>query len=521
MKKSFALIPFASLALSVSLAAQQEPKPVRDAAATITAADVERRLRIIAHDSMGGRDTPSRGLDLTAQYVADEFRRFGLKPGGENGTYFQRYAIERRKFDAAASSVMAMGPGGHAQAGFATQALFFNGSAPAEPIEGEAVIMGALAAPSQVDRAAVQGKVVLMVADYTKAQPATANQLYGALREAGALAIIRISNRDSTQFTTMATRMSGRDRVVVGGQATAAPIIEVRDGFVTGLGIDLAAIRAGQAELRPLPGTRVTVQLKETVLESTTAPNTIGILEGSDPVLKNEYMVFSAHMDHVGTAGRGSGQCTARGADSICNGADDDGSGTVGVLEVAEAFARRGVRPKRSIIFMTVSGEEKGLWGSAYFGEHPTVPLQNVIANFNIDMIGRNWEDTVVAIGRQHSDLGQVLDATAARHPEIGIVPVDDRWPQENFYRRSDHFNFARKGVPVLFFFTGVHEDYHQVSDQVEKIGFSKEARILQLLFYTSYAVAQNPARPQWTPESWDRIVEPAAKAARVNTTSR
>jgi hypothetical protein len=518
VKKSLFLIPLASIAVGAQLSAQQEPKPVRDAAATITAADVERRLRIIAHDSMGGRDTPSDGLNKTAQYVADEFRRFGLRPGGENGTYFQRYAIERRKFDAAASNVMAMGPGGHMQVGFPGQAWFVNGTAPATPVSAEAMVLGTLAAPAQIDRAAVQGKVVLLVADYTKAQPAGAQQLYRALREAGALAILRVSNRDSTQLGAISTRMAGGERVVVGGQAPAAPIIEVRDGFVAGMGIDLAAVRAGQADLRPVAGTSITITLKESVLESTTAPNTIGILEGSDPVLKNEYMVFSAHMDHIGTAGRGSGQCQAMGADSICNGADDDGSGTVGVLEVAEAFARRGVRPKRSMIFMTVSGEEKGLWGSSYFAEHPTVPLQNVVADFNVDMVGRNWEDTVVAIGRQHSDLGQVLDATAARHPEIGIVPVDDRWPEENFYSRSDHFNFARKGVPVLFFFTGVHEDYHKASDQVEKIGFSKEARILQLLFYTSYAVAQNPVRPQWTPESWDRIVEPAAKAARAGT---
>ena len=516
MKKSFALISFASLALVATLNAQQEPKPVRDAAQTITAADVERRLRIIAHDSMGGRDTPSDGLNKTAQYVADEFRRMGLRPGGENGTYFQRYAIERRQFDGASSSVMAMGPGGHLQLGFPAQAWFVNGTAPAAPIDADAVVIGTLAAPTQIDRAAVQGKVVLLVMDYTKAQPATGAQVLRSLRDAGAAAILRISNRDSAQFAAMATRMTGQGRVVVGGQSASAPLIEVRDGFVAGMGIDLAAIRAGQSELRPVTGTRITIQLKETVLESTTAPNTIGILEGSDPVLKNEYMVFSAHMDHIGTAGKGSGQCQAMGADSICNGADDDGSGTVGVLEVAEAFAQRGVRPKRSMIFMTVSGEEKGLWGSAYFAEHPTVPLANVIADFNVDMVGRNWTDTVVAIGRQHSNLGQVLDATAARHTDLRMTPIDDIWPQENFYGRSDHFNFARKGVPVLFFFTGVHADYHKASDQVEKIDFDKESRILQLLFFTSYAVAQNPARPQWTQESWDRIVEPAAKAARA-----
>lgn len=512
MSKSIVLL----VLLAAPLAAQQEPKPVRDAAATITAADVERRLWIIANDSMGGRDTPSDGLNKTAQYVADEFRRLGLRPGGDSGSYIQRYAIERHRFNADASTVMAMGPGGHMQASLARDAWFSSGAAPAAPVTGDVVVVGSLLAPEQLTKADVQGKVVLFVMDYTKSQPATTNTLIGALRDAGALAILRVSNRDSTQFAQMVARMAGRERVVVGGQGTAAPVIEVKDAFVTGMGIDLAAIRGGQAQVRSAVGTQITVSISEQVLEQTTAPNTIGILEGSDPVLKREYMIFSAHMDHIGTAGKGSGQCQAIGADSICNGADDDGSGTTGVLEVAEAFAQRGVRPRRSMIFMTVSGEEKGLWGSAYFTDHPTVPLQNVVADFNVDMIGRNWEDTVVAIGRQHSNLGQVLDATAQRHPELHMTAIDDIWPQENFYSRSDHFNFARQGIPVLFFFTGVHSDYHRAGDEVQKIGFAKEARILQLLFYTSYAVAQNTERPQWNPESWDRIVTPAAKAARA-----
>ena len=511
MKKSFVLLLLAAAPLS----AQQEPKPVRDAAATITAADVERRLWIVANDSMGGRDTPSDGLNKTAQYVADEFRRFGLKPGGENGTYFQRYAIERKKFDAEGSQVMLMGASAHTMGSFTKDAMFVFGNVPAANVEGDVVVMGMTGTPDQVNAEAVRGKVVLVVADYTKQVPQTANRLIRAIA-ASAAAVIRVSNRDSTQFATMQMRSASNARVTVGGSATMAPVIEVRDAFVSGFGIDLAAIRGGAVALQPVPGVRAMLALKETVLESTTAPNTIGILEGSDPTLKAEYMIFSAHMDHIGTAGKGSGQCQAIGADSICNGADDDGSGTVGVLEVAEAFSRRGVRPKRSMIFMTVSGEEKGLWGSAYWADHPTVPLQNVIADFNVDMVGRNWEDTVVAIGRQHSNLGQVLDATAAAHPELHMAAIDDRWPQENFYGRSDHFNFARKGVPVLFFFTGVHEDYHRAGDEVQKIGFAKEARILQLLFYTSYAVAQGAERPRWNPESYETIVEPAAKAARA-----
>jgi hypothetical protein len=205
-------------------------------------------------------------------------------------------------------------------------------------------------------------------------------------------------------------------------------------------------------------------------------------------------------MDHIGiTPGQ---------PDSINNGADDDASGTVGVIELAEAFSRPGARPKRSIIFLTVSGEEKGLWGSKYFSDHPPVPIGQIVANINIDMIGRNWPDTIVAIGKEHSDLGATLNRVNAAHRELGMTAIDDRWPEERFYFRSDHYNFARKGVPILFFFNGVHEDYHEVTDSPEKINSDKEARILRLLFYLGQEVGNSPKRPQWKPESYQEIVE-------------
>jgi Zn-dependent M28 family amino/carboxypeptidase len=210
--------------------------------------------------------------------------------------------------------------------------------------------------------------------------------------------------------------------------------------------------------------------------------------------------VYSAHMDHIGIS---PGQ-----RDSINNGADDDGSGTVGVMELAEAFSQPGARPKRSLIFLTVSGEEKGLWGSRYFSEHPPVPIGQIVADINIDMIGRNWPDTIVAIGKEHSDLGATLDRVNAAHRELGMTAIDDRWPEERFYFRSDHYNFARKGVPILFFFNGVHEDYHEVTDSPEKINSEKEARILRLLFYLGQEIANAPNRPQWNPESYREIVE-------------
>jgi len=180
------------------------------------------------------------------------------------------------------------------------------------------------------------------------------------------------------------------------------------------------------------------------------------------------------------------------------------------VLEAAEAFALLEPHPRRSLVFMTVSGEERGLWGSTYFVEHPTVPFDRIVADLNSDMVGRNWKDTIVVIGKAHSDLGATLERVAAAHPELRMTPIDDLWPQEHFYFRSDHYNFARKGVPILFFFNGTHADYHQVTDSPDKIDGEKEARIVQLLLYLGLEVANAPARPQWNRESYKQVVEAA-----------
>ena len=230
------------------------------------------------------------------------------------------------------------------------------------------------------------------------------------------------------------------------------------------------------------------------------APNVVGLLEGSDPALRGQYLVFSAHMDHVGV-----GQPV--GGDSIYNGADDNASGTAAVMALAEAFARAKERPRRSIIFLTVSGEEEGLWGSAYFASHTPVPVDSLVADLNIDMIGRNWRDTIVAIGREHSDLGPTVARVAVAHPELRMATIDDPWPNENFYYRSDHYNFARRGVPALFFFSGTHADYHGPDDEIDKIDFEKEMRIVRLLYYFGSEIANAADKPKWNPESYRRIV--------------
>jgi Zn-dependent M28 family amino/carboxypeptidase len=315
------------------LACSQRP-PARPGESAITEALIRQHVHVIADDSMMGRNTPSPGLEMTAAYIAAQFKRLGLKPGGDAGTFIQRYAL-------------------------------------------------------------------------------------GKSRSPG---------------------------------STDGP----------------------------------------------TAPNTVGILPGTDPTLRDEYIVISAHMDHVGTNG-------ASVKDSIWNGADDDASGTAGVLALAEAFAQAPVR--RSIIFLTVSGEEHGLLGSAWFVANPPVPVKQMVANFNLDMIGRNWKDSIVVIGIEHSDLGGTVKKVSAAHPELGISPLADPWPQESFFTRSDHYNFARRGVPALFFFNGTHEDYHQPSDSPDKVDAEKESRIVRLIYHVVAAVANATPRPQWNPESYKKIV--------------
>jgi hypothetical protein len=485
------------------LSAQTTPSDA--GAASITPADVARRIGIIADDSMLGRDTPSRGLELTARYVADQFRSFGLRPAGDSGTFLQRYTISRRRFEAADSRVTLKTGGVEATARFDRSARYVQGPVPREPISGPVVVVGGNLGPDAVSRMAVRDKVVVYPIDATASERTI--QVTRALRLARPSAVVLVVDTPPDAY---AARIPGTatPRTAVDLKLMTPPVVEVNETAIApalrAARVEPAAVRAASGPVyREVRGLEATVALKDSVLRTLTAPNTVGILPGRDPTLRQQYLVFSAHMDHIGI--------TPGLPDSVNNGADDDGSGTAGVMELAEALSRPGARPKRSIIFLTVSGEEKGLWGSRYFSEHPPVPLDHIVADLNIDMIGRNWRDTIVAIGKEHSDLGATLARVNRAHPELHMTAIDDRWPEERFYFRSDHYNFARKGVPILFFFNGVHPDYHQVTDSPDKIDSEKESRILRLLYYLGRAIGDAPARPQWNPASYREIVDDAA----------
>jgi hypothetical protein len=489
-------------------AAQRQQAPARGAAA-ITTADVRRRIDIIADDSMLGRATPSRELDVVATYVAGEFRRFGLKPGGDSGTYVQRYPLDVLRFDPESAAVRVTG---RAPATWRNgqDVLLVEGQPPEAATTGSGVVItGSADAGGALDSAAVTGKVVFV------AFGPGVNAIAGKVLPLRPLAVMLVAAFPDSMWERLPGRTSSM-RVrnpSEGGGVPVPAVFAVRSATVgplfTQTGAPPDSLRAwGDRPLAAHPLAEVTFELdvRERLVQHASAPNVVGILEGSDDALKKEYVLFTAHMDHIGTPGAGEG-CTARGADSICNGADDDGSGTVAVLELAQAFTSARERPKRSLVFMTVSGEERGLWGSAYFAGHPTVPLASVVADLNSDMVGRNAKDTLAVIGREHSNLGATLDSVAAMHRELNIKPMGDLWPQEGLYFRSDHYNFAKKGVPILFFTTGLHPDYHQVSDSPDKIDAEKEARFARLVFYLGLAVANAAQRPQWNPQSYKQIV--------------
>jgi len=382
-----------------------------------------------------------------------------------------------------------------------------------QPLAGAAagpavVITGSADAGGTLDSAGVAGKIVFLA--YGPGLNAIAAKVL-PLRPLAIMLVAGFPDSIWARLPGHVVSVSVRNPSAEGGPGVPA-VFAVRTATAGALfaqgGVSVDSLRAwGDRPLAARSLTGVTLQLDvRGRMQHASAPNTIGILEGSDAALKQEYVLVTAHMDHIGTPSAGEG-CTPRGADSICNGADDDGSGTVAVIELAQAFASASGRPKRSLVFMTVSGEERGLWGSGYFADHPTVALADVIADLNIDMVGRNAKDTVAVIGREHSNLGGTLDSVAAAHRELNIKPVGDLWPQEGLFFRSDHYNFAKKGVPILFFTTGLHPDYHQVSDSPDKIDAEKEARFARLVFYLGLAVANTAQRPRWNPDSYKRIV--------------
>ncbi len=324
----------------------------------------------------------------------------------------------------------------------------------------------------------------------------------------GAAGVILVASPELQQMWEVVRASSARSSMYpeklrpAAASASAIPVVLVTRGLGDRIFTGENAVQDGAY------ATGKTASLAVTVASETKyTQNVVAIWEGGDPVLKNEMVAIGAHYDHVGI------NPNARGDDKLYNGADDDGSGTVGVLAIAEALAKAPVRPKRSVLFVWHTGEEKGLWGSEYFNKFPTVDIKKVAAQLNIDMIGRSRkpgnndprnkdlsdENSVYLIGSEmmSSTLGAVTKGTNSKYLNLNYdLRYDDPKDTNRFFFRSDHFHYAVNGIPVVFWFTGVHEDYHQPGDHPDKIDYVKMEKITRTIFLTLWELTDLKQRP-------------------------
>lgn len=275
------------------------------------------------------------------------------------------------------------------------------------------------------------------------------------------------------------------------GRATPSPQLEQAALFAEGIFRRFALAPAGDSgtfvQRFPVNGQRGNVL--------GTGPNVVGTLRGRDARLAGEYVLIVAHMDHVGVGAPVDG-------DSIRNGADDNASGTSGVLALVEAIAGARPAPRRSVLFLLTGGEERGLVGSRWYAAHPTVPLDSIVGLVNLDMISRNRPDSVFLNGWGKSDISDLVQRLAREHQELGLGVGPDVEDRPVTPADSDHFPFQRRGIPYIFFYTGEHPDYHGVGDEPSRVDADKAARIARLAFFTALELANAENRPSWVPTS-------------------
>ena len=496
---------------------------------SITAGELKDLLTFIASDELEGRDTPSRGLDTAAKFIAQHLSSWGIKPAGGDGTYFQKIPLRHSKIDPSGTRLEVNGQTYNYGEDFLSSFTPSNFSGAGIVFAGNGwVIKSKNIDPYQgVD---VKDKVVVVVNSLPKG--ITFNDLKGPAGQDwsspplyaqthGAKAVIAFATYGSLA-NWAANRWTQSDKGIVefGKPQTliSIPTFTVTPRVINALfqgersngGSVFTKAITGETletfELKPEKRVSGSVATKSGTVYT---QNVVGVLEGSDPVLKNEFLAVGAHYDHVGM------NPFWNGPDKIWNGADDDGSGTVAVMSIAKAFAQGAQKPKRSILFIWHAGEEKGLWGSEYFTDNPTVPIGSIITELNIDMIGRyqnpgdenhpqnknlpkQGEVFTIGASMMSTELGQISDSVNKSFLNIGFNPKYDAPDDpERFFYRSDHFNYARKGVPIIFFMDGSHEDYHQVSDHVDKINFDSMEKTTRTIFAIGWDLANRANRPK------------------------
>ncbi len=518
-----------------------EKEAKKSAEITITQRNLRSYLTFIASDELEGRDTPSRGLDTAARYIATFLDRWGFTPKGDNGTYFQKIMLRTVSLDGDKSSATIAGKPLRFRDDFLLNGASENGAAIAAATPLVYVGHGWLVKSKGVDAYTgvdVRGKIVVIASAGFPPPGVTEQELTDAgagtdwmipeayATKSGAVGIIRLPNSANqaawakTAATVKSLRRMGTEPAPIDGTTDSGlPMITLSPAaaaaLLSGEKISLEAALVA-ARTSPVAGAFVFGEGKTATftvgmqVETATTQNVVAVWEGSDARLKNQYVALGAHYDHIGV--RATPDATG---DRINNGADDDGSGTVALLSMAEALGTNPEnRPKRSLLFVWHCGEEKGLWGSEHFVQNPTVPLADIVTQLNIDMIGRSKADandtsarnrslsdpnTIYVIGSRmlSTELGNVVDKVNADYTKLSYdFRYDDPNDPNRFYYRSDHYSYAQRGIPIAFFFDGVHADYHRPSDEVDKIDFAKYERVTRTIFLTAVALANREKAP-------------------------
>ena len=492
-------------------------------------------IEVLASDSMEGRNTGSPGHRRAAQFVAGEFERAGLKPAGTDG-YIQPVKFNVAQIEEPRSGLAIVSQGKVAPLRLGPDATLTVRAGLAEQVEADAVFCGyGLSIPeSHYDDFAgldLKGKIVVYIAGGPGDIPGNLRSHYSfraerwkAIHNTGAIGVVAIANpshmdipweRSSlARLNPTMTLADSRFSDTQGQQFGASINPASADKIFAASGHTFAELLALANQDKPLPRfplhirLRATEHMKASQVES---QNVIGVLPGSDPVLKDQYVVFGAHLDHLGVGAPING-------DSIYNGAMDDGSGIASLIEIATIAKDEHLRLKRSLLFVAVTGEEKGLLGSEYFTAAPTVPMQNIVADINMDMYLPLFPLKYLQVmGLDESTLGADIRAICARE---GITVQPDPEPNRNIFIRSDQYNYIRHGVPALTFKFGylpgspeekaakdwLRDRYHAPSDDLNQpVDKDAAARYNRVMLDLGARVANAAEKPHWNPDSFFR----------------
>jgi hypothetical protein len=536
------ILPLAAACGGSKTTITEAPGPRAATAAEISPADLRNRIAIFADDSMQGRRTGTPGNARGNAYIVNEVQRLGLRPAGDAGGYLQKIPLSSYAADSAratlrvGSSELVLWRDYHPY-----QAEFV---VPARPINGSSLVYigGSSDSASLPSREALQGKVVVYnSAGSGNSLGAPDLQPAGRLGLISGLAVTGVDTLIATYEQVFRTpKIVVKENITVPAGITQPRLLILPSASIPNMfGKPLDQLRPGD--------TGAAIEGEVTFDERDLgASNVIAILEGSDPALRGSYVALGAHNDAIGvvdpvdhdslraynTVMRPRGANDAPGEpdaeqaariraivdsmrkqrparlDSIVNGADDDGSGSMALLEIAEALARSGSRPKRSLLFVWHTGEESGLQGSRWFTDNSTVPRDSIVAQINTDMIGRGGpkdESTrdpayiqVIGSRRLSTELGDLAERVnrEGNHGLAFDYSYDADGHPDNFYCRSDHYMYARYGIPVSFFSTGGHRDYHQVTDEAQYLDFDKYARVTAFVGEVAERVANLDHRP-------------------------